>query len=215
MYVLILIIMLIYIYAMQFSYVDASTCFLDTITNFKTGDIILFKACNNANAILIGNYYTHIGIIYVTNGIPYIFEACGIEYMPLKPHHNVRGIFLTPLLPRISKYKGTVYWKRLEHELSVDVCNSFKQFIDYAIENMYYNYSFTHNALSKLMGEKYTLGTNCGELVLLSLIKLQLLPIESFDAACIHSLKLVSYLELVDNNKYLPLVKIIDHPFDI
>lgn len=207
--------MLIYIYVIQFSSVDASTCFLDTITSFKTGDIILFKACNNANAILIGNYYTHIGIVYVTDGVPYIFEACGVEYMSLKPHHNPSGIFLTPLLPRISKYKGTVYWKRLEHTIHTDICDSFKQFIDYAIENMYYNYSFVHNAFSKLMGEKYTLGTNCGELVLLSLIKLQLLPIESFDAACMYSLKYVSYLEQLHGNKYLPLVKIIDQPFDV
>ena len=207
--------MLIYIYAMQFSSVDASTCFLDTITSFKTGDIILFKACNNANAILIGNYYTHIGIIYVNSGVPYIFEACGVEYMPLKPHHNVRGIFLTPLLPRISKYKGSVYWKRLEHDIPVEICDGFKQFIDYAIEKMYYNYSFVHNAFSKLMGEKYTLGTNCGELVLLSLIKLQLLPIESFDATCMYSLKHVSYLEQLENNRYLPLIKILDQPFDV
>ena len=229
-----IVIIVIYIYQIQFSSVDCSVTFLDDIgksydeiskkntdkihTNiitqpFKTGDIILFKANNNANSIYINNYYGHIGIVYVENNVAKIFEACGIEYLPIRKYHNQRGIFLTPVHTRISKYKGVCYWKRLAHELPSDVCNDFKTFINYALENMYYNYTVIQNAFNKLLGEKYHLGTNCGELVLLSLIKLQLLPISEFDAQHVHCLKYVSYLDKLQNNHYLPLVKVIDQPF--
>jgi hypothetical protein len=236
---IVIIVMIIYVYQIQISSaVDCEVIFLDDIgitssvingkkqnlsackisstiecNDFTTGDLILFKANNNANAIYIGNYYTHVGIVYVDNGVAKIFEACGIEYLPIRQHHNPRGIYLTPVRTRISKYKGVCYWKRLEHKLPSEVCDDFKQFINYALENMYYNYTVIQNGFNKLLGERYNLSTNCGELVLLSLIKLQLLSIDNFDNPHVHSLKYVSYIEHLQNNKYLLLVKIVDQPF--
>ena len=50
---------------------------------FKTGDIILFHALDNINPIFIGTYFGHIGIVYIHNGEPYLFEAAATKNMYL------------------------------------------------------------------------------------------------------------------------------------
>ena len=52
------------------------------------------------------------------------------------------------------------------------------------------------------MGEPYHAGTNCGELVILSSIKLGLLPTESLEDNILNHLTYAVYIKRVNNNLY-------------
>lgn len=216
-----IIIIIVYIYLIQFNIGNYKKIFLDDLINknkFKTGDMIIFKAYNNFNSIFIGNYYGHMGIVYVDpedpTETPMIFEANGIEHMPLKLHHNKNGIFLSPLKERIQKYKGRAFLKSLNNSISKEDQYELKMFIDYCIKNMKYNTKIIHSALRKWFGlEKCNKGTNCGEIVFLSLIKLGLLSISEYDKRCLHYVKWMSNIKKLNNNFYFEPVEIIDHPF--
>lgn len=184
----------------------------------KTGDMIVFKAYNNFNSIFHGSYFGHIGIVYVDPNdptcMPYLFEANGIETVPLKDHHSKNGVFLTPLADRMKKYKGRCFVKQLDKPLHLDVIKDFKQFIDYCLNNMYYNYSVISSGIKKGLGiEKCGEGTNCGEIVFLSLIKLGLLPEDYYDISTFHHLKWMASISDLADNYYHDLIEIIDHPF--
>ena len=210
------IIIILWIYSMQFSKINCDKTFLDNIINVvRTGDLILFKGYNNYNSIFHGSYFGHIGIVYVKDSVPMLFEANGIEYTPLYDHHSKSGIYLTPLKERISKYKGKCYLKSLNTDISSEKIKTFENFVEYALENMYYNYSVLLSGIRKGLGlEKCNYGTNCGELVFLSLITLGLLPIEYYDTSVFHHLKwLCGIYELSNQYYYHDLLEIIDHPF--
>lgn len=210
---ILIIIIILYIYLIQFKFYEYEEVFLDDLI-LKTGDIILFKAYNNFNAIFIGSYYTHIGIIIMINNIPMLFEANGIEKLPLLPHHNKNGIFMTPAKERIAKYKGKCYLKRLKNSLSPLQENNMKKFTDFAIKNMYYNYNVFFSSFKKLINvEKCNYGTNCGELVFLSLIVAGIIDKKKYDECIWHHLRYVCNITNTDYNEYLPLIDIIDHPF--
>lgn len=183
--------------------------------SLKTGDLILFKAYNNFNSLCTTSYFGHVGMVYIDDGIPLLFEANGIERVPLKPHHSKNGVFLSPLSDRIKKYKGRCYLKSLNKPLPPESIQSLKEFIDYAMNNMYYDYHVIKSGFKKLFGiEKCHNGTNCGEIMFLSLIKLGLLDIEFYDTCILNHLKFVCEITDFKNGyKYLDLVEIIDHPF--
>lgn len=213
---------IIYIYYVQFHQIKCDQIFLDDVIDsklLKTGDMIIFKANNNFNSIYTTSYFGHCGIIYIDPSdklqTPMLFEGNGIERVPLKPHHSKTGIFLTPLQDRVKKYKGRVFWKPLNKELSESTILDFKEFISYALDNMYYNYSVVSSGIKKGIGlERCHNGTNCGEIVFLSLIKLGLLPYEYYDKNIFHHLKFVCNIKnLSDNYYYLDIIEIIDHPF--
>lgn len=214
--IVIILLLIWYIYTIQYSNTNYPKFFLDDINPlFKTGDIILFKASNNFNSIFINSYYGHIGIIYVgVDGIPMIFEANGIEHMPLREHHPKTGIFLTPAVDRIKKYKGRCYLKQLDTPLDTHATADFKTFIDYCLNNFKYDTKVISSGLKKYFGyKKCDSETNCGDLVFLSLIKLGLLPIEEYDNPRLHHLKYVAGLTKLNGNSYTEPVEIIDHPF--
>ncbi len=199
---------------MQFSKFDCKDIFLDDL-KVKTGDIILFKGFNNYYSMFHGSYFGHIGIVYVKNSIPMIFEANGIEYTPLLEHHSKKGVYLTPLKERIAKYKGKCFLKELNKKLSDEQLYNFDKFIDFALNNMYYNHAVISSGAKKGFGlEKCNLGTNCSEIVFLSLISLNLLPIEYYDMKIFHHLRLVCNLDKLQNDYYYKeIIGIIDHPF--
>ena len=145
----------------------------------KTGDMILFKATDNLHSVVIGNYFTHIGIVIIddklTNGEPYIFEATGIRKSPLHSDKSKRGIYCTPLLERLKRYKGYTYLKPLNNTVLPMMQNNLLNFIYYALDNMDYEYSAMLSCVNKLLGEACSDNTNCGELVFLSLINMDLL----------------------------------------
>jgi len=186
---------------------------------FKTGDIILFHALDNINPIFMGCYYGHIGVVFVDpddpEKIPYLFEAASAKTMPLLDHHNKNGIFLTPMDIRMRKYSGFLFYKELSHEINPQTAREFKKFIEYAQKNMYYEYKVVQNCFKKgFLGEKPGDNTNCGEITMLSLIKLGLLDYERYNQSIFHHLKWMCYVTELDNEMhYKDPICIIDHPF--
>lgn len=196
------------------------TIFLDDLLDcsiLKTGDLILFKAYNNFNSIFHGSYFGHIGIVVVVNDIPMLFEANGIERVPLKSHHNKNGIFLTPVADRIKKYKGRAFLKQLSTSIDPEIISGFFDFIHLALKEFKYDYNVISAGFRKLFGmEKCGKNTDCGQIVFLSLIKLGLIEESEWSVSRLHHLKFVCAVEkLTESRCYLPLVEIIDHPFDI
>jgi hypothetical protein len=185
------------------------------MNQFKTGDLILFKATNNYYSVFMGCYYTHIGIVYVDAGKPFIFEATSIKGVDLLSHHNRDGIFVTPLKERVEKYKGICYLKPLNKPVTLEASNQLLLFIDYALHNMYYEYNVAGSALRKGFGlEKCRNGTNCGQISFLSLIAMGLLPQSSYDAKMFHHLMYTCYVVDLENGyKFNDVIEITDHPF--
>lgn len=217
---IVLVILLVYIYFIQFYRIKCDKVFNDDLIHsglLQTGDMCVFKAYDNFNSPFIMSYFGHCGICYIdpVDGTPMLFEANGIEHANLKSHHSRTGVFLTPLEDRIKKYKGRVFWKPLNKQLSPSTIHGFSQFIEYALRNMHYDYSVISSGAKKGFGvEHCTRGTNCGEMVFLSLIKLGLLPIDAYEKNMFHHLRYVTGLtNLTDNYRYLPLIEIVEHPF--
>ncbi len=215
-----IILIVIWIYFLQYHKIQTEyKLFADVFINnpnLKTGDLILFKAYNNFNSIFHGSYFGHIGIVYIhADGTPMLFEANGVERTPLMSHHSKRGVFLTPLVDRLKKYKGRCFWKPLNAQLNASIIHGFEEFMNYCLDNLDYDYSVVTGGIKRWFGvSKCGKGTDCGQIVFLSLIKLGLLPIEEYDVPRLHHLKYVCNVKnLQFDYKYLPLVEVIDHPF--
>jgi hypothetical protein len=182
---------------------------------FKTGDIILFHAYDNINSVFIGSYWGHIGIVYKDpddpDSKPVIFEAARTSKMKNCHDYNKHGIMITDIASRIEKYPGLIACKSLNNPVNPDIIRGFKDFMNYAKKNMYYNENIVHNSIQKKMGGKFTNGTNCGELVVMSLIKLALLPETNEKMA--HHLLYTAHLNQLQNNCYNNPVEITINPF--
>lgn len=164
----------------QFSTIDVPRLSIDEI-KFKTGDLLLFKATNNLNALMLGNYYTHIGMVVIIDGVPAIFEAQNVEGHYLPRRNNKRGIFLCNLKDRIHRYRGYVYHRPLNQEVHPAQVGYLMDFINYALENMWYTSSVYATAIKKYMGAAACQSnTDCGQLVFLALIKMGLIDIEEY-----------------------------------
>lgn len=170
---------------------------------FKTGDIILFHALDNINPIFIGSYFGHIGIVYVEDGIKYLFEAFSPTHTPFYPSCFKGGVSLSLLERRLTSYRGYCVYKELKKPIADAVCKDFKQFVTYAINNMYYDTRVLYKGLLKLLGNHpLDHGTNCGELVYLSLIKLGLLPMDVLNHNRKHHLRWLAQLTQLVGNTY-------------
>ena len=184
---------------------------------FKTGDMILFHAYDNINPIFIGSYWGHVGIVYVDpdipNSNPVIFEAAKTSQMKNCPDYNKHGIMITDLKTRIEKFPGLIACKSLNLPLNPDLIRGFKELMIYAKNNMYYNESIFYNAICKKTGGYINNGTNCGEIVFISLIKLALLPENILDECILHHLRYVSNIEQLQNNFYNKPIEITISPF--
>lgn len=220
---LFIVIIIIYIYYVQFHHAKYPKIFLDTLIDdkyLKTGDLILLKAYDNLNSIITGSYFGHVGIIYVDPRdplqIPMIFEANSTKNMALKPHHNYNGIFFSKLKDRIEKYNGRAFVKSLDKIIDDETIFEFREFIDYCIKNMKYEDQVIKAAAKKYFGlEKCTKKTNCGELTFLSLIKLGLLSPDRYEQCIAHYLKWMGNItKLDDGSNYSDLIEIVYHPFD-
>ena len=219
MTVLFIVFVIVYIYLVQFYKINTEyKIFIeDAIENkiFKTGDIILFKASNNFNSIKTATYFGHTGVVVCYDDEVMLFEANGIERVPLKDRHNKNGMFLTPLHERISKYKGRCFLKTLNKPLDNNTINLYKEFISWAIKNMYYEYNVIRSVFKKLLGmERCHNGTNCAEIVFISLIRLGLIPASEFDNNIMNHLQYVADIQKLENGyEYSDLIELIDHPF--
>lgn len=145
--------------------------------DFKTGDIILFHALDNVNHMMIFSYYCHVGIVYVDEeGRRFLFEAVNPDRHPMPAGYEA-GIVLCDLDRRLHSYRGYVFLKSLNRPVSQQAAAAFKRFIQYAIDQMFYFVNVVENFFTKLlMNDPLRHGTNCGELVTLSLAVLGVLP---------------------------------------
>lgn len=214
-----IVLFIIYIYYIQFNKIKCPQIHADDLikSNFlKTGDIILFKACDNYNSIITTSYFGHVGIVVIDEGIPMLFEATNDTNMNLKPFRCKNGIFYTNLYERIKKYKGTCYWRSLNKNIPEENIIAFHEFIAYAEDNFYYEKNVITSWFRKLIGlEICNFGTNCAELTFLSLIKLGLLDINKYTEYNWHYLRKMCSIRNLDNGyKYSDLFEIIVDPFD-
>jgi len=185
--------------------------------NFKTGDLILFHAYDNINPVFIGSFWGHIGIVYKdpddANAKPLLFEAARTTYMKNCPSYNKHGIMITDLKTRLEKYPGMIACKSLNRPILSEIIRGFTELMKYAKENMHYNDSVIYNGIKKKIGDPLNHGTNCGELVTLSLIKLGLIPADTLNQKIGHHLLYNVKLTELQNNYYHEPVEITFNPF--
>jgi hypothetical protein len=221
-FIIIVIILVTWYYVFTHAHPDLDTETLNTLlaeNKFKTGDMILFKAIDNHNAPIIASYYGHVGIVYVYSDdptrTPYIFEAANPTNLILEPHQNTKGIYLSPLVERVKKYKGYCFYKELDKSVVKDNIKEFEHFIDYCVSNMEYDTNIFASSFRKgALGERLNNKTNCGELVFLSLIKLDLLTMKEYQKNVFHHLRWMCNIENLQNfNYYHTPVKILYDPF--
>ncbi len=213
---IIIIILIIWIWYMNYNHPECNEIWIDEVlAKCKTGDIILFKAMDNFNSSKIFCYFTHIGVIYRYGSSIEIFEAQSPTNLELYDHEKKNGIYITDLKTRLTRYKGRLYYKPLNLEIQPVLQNAFMEFIQYALNNMYYDNNVIWNGIKKkLFFEKLHEGTNCGELTLLSLIKLGILDPAKYNWKVAHHLYWMANIEVCDNGYYyLPFSKIRISPF--
>ncbi len=173
---------------------------------FKTGDMILFHAYDNINPIFIGTYWGHVGIVYVdpedTSGRPVFFEAARINKGENCVEHNKTGIIVSDLQSRLEKYKGVVVYRPLNKHVAPDINRAFPEFMRFAKQNMFYNDAVISNGSKKLFGDPLNMGTNCGEMTFLCLIKLGLLPQSALKKNMAHHLRYVTRITELEDNHY-------------
>jgi hypothetical protein len=215
---ILVVLLVVYVYYIQFHRRQYPKRHLDDLLEahtFKTGDVILMKAYNHFSAVVIGNYFTHLGLVYVRpDGTPMLFEAAETSKSNLKDHHSRAGVYLTPLKERLQKYKGMCWLKALNKPLEPGVVSNLERFISYALKHMYYSTSVVSDGLKKMVGlSRCGDNTNCAEIVFLSLLVCKLLPIDEYDHARSH-IKFLSYLtELEHGYQFEELIEIVDYPF--
>jgi hypothetical protein len=184
---------------------------------FKTGDLILFHAYDNINPVFIGSYWGHVGVVFKNpddaNANPMLFEAARTSQMKNCPDSNKSGIIISDLKTRLEKYKGIVSLKSLNIPVQSEIIRGFTKFMTYAKSNMYYNESVISNAIGKKMGNRFTNATNCGEIALLSLVKLAILPQTILQKNIAHHLLYVAQLKQTQNNYYNKPIEITFNPF--
>ena len=117
------------------------------------------------------------------------------------------------LKERLKKYPGFLGYKELYKPIDKDLNDSFKHFIRYAKDNFSYNEKVISNFVRKLSGEKLNKRTNCGEIAVLSLIQLKLLPSSVLNEHIYHHLLYVVKLKKLINNKYNDTMQIYINPF--
>lgn len=188
----------------------------------KTGDIISFHATDNNNSYFHRNYLGHIGIVivYPDYPVPLLFEAANIDSESLDlskciPYNdlvgtNYKGIYVSNLRDRLLRYRGFSYYRQYRGSIQ-DKYQEIREFINFAMNNMYYEKDIIYEVFRKYInGKKCNFGTNCAEIVFLMLIKVGVLPIDKFDSG------MFNYLNFTTNklNEYYNTYrKISVHPF--
>jgi hypothetical protein len=216
---LVVFLLICYVYYIQFwpgYYEKIHTDVLIGSGMLKTGDLILFKPYDNMRAVVTG-YFTHIGVVYVDPETqqPLMFEAMGIRGVPLMSHHSTTGIYLTPVRERIVKYKGRCFWKPLNMPVDPGLEAGFASFIKECQSDMEYEYRVVQSGLKKWLGaERCGKKTNCGEITLLSLIKLGLLSEDEYERPVMNHLRwMCNVTDLAGGYKYHDTMEVMTHPF--
>ena len=145
--IILIIIIIYYIYMELCEMKCEDKIYMEKLLNnniLKTGDLILFKSTDNSHSFLLGNYFTHVGMVIVdeilTNNEPYIFEACNTKYSEI-PHDREdkwnlkysKGILFHPLDERLKRYRGYLYYKPLSESITIKMHLKLINFIFYAL----------------------------------------------------------------------------------
>jgi hypothetical protein len=148
---------------------------------------------------------------------PYIFEAWNSSQEVMYPDEIKHGIAFTDLENRMSSYRGYIFYKQLSHQVSPGANMDFYGFIYWAMHNMKYNEHVILNGISKyIFNDSLRVGTNCGEIVYLSLIKLGILSPQRFHENRKHHLRDMCNITQTDSgNNYLPILYVWQNYFTI
>ena len=181
--------------------------------DFQTGDLILFHSLDSINAMMMGSYYTHIGVVYDDGGQLKLFEAVNPQTEFLI-NENKNGIVLCDLEQRLRTYRGYVFYKKLKMPASDENIEHFRNFIDFASRKLYYNTEIFRNFLNKVFfDERIHKGVNCGELAYLSLISLGILPKKYFYKNAKHHLRWLADFDTKDMHLYEEMKYLYYDPF--
>ena len=126
---------------------------------FNTGDLILFRSLTGFNTIKMLSPITHVGMIVMIDGYPFIFEC--VNKSENKPR-------LVDAYDRIKRSKSIVYYRKIKDQL-VNV-RQLNRFVNYSLDNMMY----TKNMVSDFVSKAFNIGIinndlNCCELVYICL----------------------------------------------
>jgi len=106
--------------------------------NLQSGDIVLFRN-DSAHIIpkyVFGDEFSHAGIIYKEDNIPYILEANIND-------ESGGGVMIRPAYTRLQTYKGYICVKKIIRPLSYEMNNKFSTIIGEYI-NKKFSYSYTN-----------------------------------------------------------------------
>lgn len=212
MFALIVMLLLFWMYSYVLAHPAYATVDAGTV-DFQTGDIVLFHALDNVNHMFIFSYYCHVGIVYAdkASGKKYLFEAVHPGRHKL-PEEYKSGIVVCDLDRRINSYRGYVFYKRLLTPLTDEAVDRFRDFMAYALENMFYYTSIAENFFCKILrNDPLRRGTNCGELVTLSLMSLGVMPPTANNRR--HHLKALGDLRRVGRHEFAEAVYLLPDQF--
>jgi len=204
MLLIILIIILIWkIYVLQYYDIDAININFEDI-KFKTGDLVLFKPYDNHYSLVFGCYFTHIGIVVMENGVPMIFEANKNSIFPyIAENTNGKGIHYSLLKNRVENYAGKVYLKKINKEFDDEKKKLLYEFIEFAMKNMYYSNNIISNSVLSYFGLRHCrLDTDCGQILFLLLIKLNLISLHNYYLPRANYLYLLTKIKKLDDNYF-------------
>jgi hypothetical protein len=113
--------------------------FKEYSSKMKTGDILLFKCMCKSSSFLKtyqGCPYSHVGMIIVRKGVPYVFESSFREYV-VDADRNVcvNGPMISQVSKRLQEFYGIICWRALE------VPNRNDQEMNEIVENLVLDFS--------------------------------------------------------------------------
>lgn len=208
----IIILLLILIYILYYSYdINCPKINLNVLyeqKKFKTGDIILFKKQGSIYNYFFSSFFNHIGIVYVDPNektySPKIFEILYVRDSNTIKISHYNQFHFDDLYYRMIAFKGHLYYKELNKKINEKIVKKFKEeFIDFAMENMYYEIKIPVMLISrKFLKEPHHYGTNCADIVLYSLIKLNLISYSELDNPKINNLNYLVNLKNTHSKNY-------------
>lgn len=217
--VIVIILIIIYIYSLKLSHPDYKiVTYNDIKDKVKSGDMILFVSLDTINQLYMGSYYTHVGIVYkeAPESTPLLVESFNPHRMPFYPEEAETGIVACDLEHRVNSYRGFVLYKELDEPITDHANADFKQFIEYAKENMEYDKNVVLGEIGKILfNSEFNTLTNCGQFTALILMKLRLISFNNFKKRQKHHLRWVTSLTKLKNNFYKTPVYIYSEYFKI
>lgn len=181
---------------------------------FKTGDLLFFRRNGSIVPFFSHTYLSHVALIYI-NPLdkyyrPQLFEInylCDLDHIN-RSHGN--QIQLCDLYYRLIAFNGEIYYKELKNTIDKKKVKALNEFLTFAKTNMYYELQTVFMVFArKFFKEPFHFGTNCAELILYCLIKLEIISFSELKNKRINYLRYLTNLRLTETNEYKNFIKII------